>query len=221
MKFATSAMISAAMALSAVPAQAATNLMGNGSFEQTLASTVFVDGVAQINGSNTTAFPGWQTYGTYQYKANRNYDASAGKTSIDLSGPRALIVQQFFNLQVGKTYRVSLDLSGNPAATVDPVLKLYFQNITPVNNFTFVRPAGQTASDMGWVRVAASFIATQTSHIVYFANANSFATADNGPVIDNIFMSEPVPEPQNWALFIIGFGLIGFVSRRKATRQTA
>jgi hypothetical protein len=34
-------------------------------------------------------------------------------------------------------------------------------------------------------------------------------------------MSEPVPEPQNWALFIIGFGLIGFVSRRKATRQTA
>ena len=221
MKFATTALIPAAMALSAVPAQAATDLMRNGSFEQTLASTVFVDGVAQINGSNTTAFPGWQTYGTSQYKANRNYDASAGKTSIDLSGPRALIVQQFFNLQVGKTYRVSLDLSGNPAATVDPVLKLYFQNITPVNNFTFVRPAGQTASNMGWVRVAASFIATQTSHIVYFANANSFATADNGPVIDNIFMSEPVPEPQNWALFIIGFGLIGFVSRRKATRQTA
>ncbi|MEY3268733.1 MAG: hypothetical protein RL480_1493, partial [Pseudomonadota bacterium] len=89
MKFATTALIPAAMALSAVPAQAATNLMMNGSFEQTLASTVFVDGVAQINGSNTTAFPGWQTYGTYQYKANRNYDASAGKTSIDLSGPRA------------------------------------------------------------------------------------------------------------------------------------
>jgi hypothetical protein len=173
MKFATTALIPAAMALSAVPAQAATNLMMNGSFEQTLASTVFVDGVAQINGSNTTAFPGWQTYGTYQYKANRNYDASAGKTSIDLSGPRALIAQQFFNLQVGKTYRVSVDLSGNPAATVDPVLKLSFQNITPVNNFTFVRPAGQTASNMGWVRVAASFIATQTSHIVYFANANS------------------------------------------------
>ena len=222
MKFATSAMISAAMALSAVPAQAAINLITNGSFEQIDPSVVFVDGVAQINGSNSTALTRWQTYGSYQYKINRNYNASAGKTSVDLSGPRALIVPfNLRNLEVGKKYHIAVDLSGNPAATVNPVLKVSVLTNTPIHTYTFSAPAGPTASNMGWVRVAADFIATQSLHIIYFANANYSSTTNNGPVIDNVFIGAAVPEPQNWALFIIGFGLIGVVSRRKATRQTA
>jgi hypothetical protein len=219
MKFATSAMISAAMALSAVPAQAAINLITNGSFEQIGPSVVFVDGVAQINGINSTALTRWQTHATFQYKINRNYDASAGKTSVDLSGPRALILPfNLRNLEVGKKYHIAVDLSGNPAATVNPVLKV---SVLSNSTHTFAAPAGPTASNMGWVRVAADFIATQTVHIIHFANADPNSTTNNGPVIDNVFIGAAVPEPQNWALFIIGFGVIGVVSRRKATRQTA
>ncbi len=55
MKFATTAMLAVAMTLSAVPTQAVTNLLSNGSFELTRASAVFVDGVAQINGYNYTS----------------------------------------------------------------------------------------------------------------------------------------------------------------------
>ena len=158
---------------------------------------------------------------SYQYKANRKYDASAGKISIDLSGTRGRLQQSITKFVVGKTYRVSFDLSGNPAATVDPLLRLTVSGITPVTDFTFARPGGQTASNMGWMRVATDFIATRSLHIIYFANADYSSTTNNGPVIDNVFIGAAVPEPQNWALFIIGFGLIGVVSRRKATLQTA
>jgi hypothetical protein len=158
---------------------------------------------------------------SYQYKANRKYDASAGKISIDLSGTRGRLQQSITKFVVGKTYRVSFDLSGNPAATVDPLLRLTVSGITPVTDFTFARPGGQTASNMGWMRVATDFIATNTRHVIYFENGNLTANTNFGPVIDNVIIGEALPEPQNWALFIIGFGLIGVVSRRSATRQAA
>ena len=221
MKIAIQGLVAAALAVSAGQAQAVTNMVTNGSFELTSAGAVFNGGVAEITTTNSTALTNWATSGGSQFKLNRNYDASAGKTSLDLSGANGGVLTSISNFMVGKTYRVSFDLSGNPGATVNPIVGVRASGYTQTTNLTFTRPVGQTAADMGWVRVAYDFVATDTLHRVLFTNANLAANKTFGPVIDNVIIGEAVPEPQNWALFIIGFGLIGAVSRRKAAQQAA
>ena len=221
MKFVARGVISAALFIWAGQAQAITNLAANGSFEQVDASAVFTNGVAQVTGRNTTVLPGWRVPGRAQLKINRNYVASDGNTSIDLSGFGGYISTALNNFVVGKTYRVSFDLSGNPDATVDPMLELSATGYGRLTGFTFHRPQGQAASNMGWVRVFADFVAYNTSHEIGFSNDNLSENRDFGPVIDNVVISGTVPEPQNWALFIIGFGLIGAMSRHGVTQHAA
>ena len=221
MKLAVYGLVAAALALSAGRAQAVTNMAVNGSFELTSAGAIFDGGVAQITSTNSTALTNWATSGGSQFKLNRNYDASAGKTSLDLSGTSGGVLNSIDKFVVGKTYRVSFDLAGNPGATVNPIVGVRASGYTQTKNITFTRPVGQTAADMGWMRVAYDFVATDTLHRLLFTNANLVANRTFGPVIDNVIIAEAVPEPQNWALFIIGFGLIGAVSRRKVAQQAA
>ena len=226
MRFFTHGVMAAAMALSASQAQAVTNLITNGSFETVGASTVFTNGVATIFDADPAALPGWTGLTGRVLMLNRNYDASAGKNSIDLShvdlpnccnGTISTTVSGFV---IGRFYRLSFDLSGNPGATVDPVLNLLIPG--RINrNYTFSRPVDQTALNMGWQRVFHQFRALQTQYTVQFKNNNLQGNHLFGPVIDNVIMAEAIPEPHNWALFIIGFGLTGTILRGKVAQQAA
>jgi hypothetical protein len=40
-------------------------------------------------------------------------------------------------------------------------------------------------------------------------NANATANRPYGPVIDNVILTEVIPEPQTWALFVLGLGVVG------------
>ncbi|MFZ4109286.1 MAG: DUF642 domain-containing protein [Polymorphobacter sp.] len=228
MRFFTYGVMAAAMALSASQAQAVTNLITNGSFETVGASTVFTNGVATILGANNTVLPGWTGLTGRAYMINRNYDASAGKNSIDLShttgGPdccNGTISTTVSGFVVNRTYRLSFDLSGKPGGTVDPVLNLLIPGRIS-RDYTFSRPVDQTALNMGWQRVFHQFRALQTQYTVQFKNNNTTNELRFfGPVIDNVIMAEAIPEPHNWALFIIGFGLTGTILRRRVAQQAA
>ena len=221
MKFAPHGLLMAALTLWAGQAHAANTLAVNGSFEQTGASAVFTGGVAPVSGPDSTAITGWAVSNAAQFQINRNYDASAGKTSVELSGTGSGIFTTIDNFVVGSTYSISFDLSGNPDATVNPIVKVTASDIGEIDSFTYDSPVGQTAGNMGWARVATNFIATNRSHRISFYNGNITATNYFGPVIDNVFIGAAVPEPQDWVLFIIGLGMIGAVSRRRITQQAA
>ena len=194
----------AALMAVAVPASAAVNLIKNGSFE--LGTNP--GSILQVTGANVTAVTDWGVGTGFQFNyAGDAYNAAAGDRSIDLSGNSGNIYQQVGGLTVGKHYSVSFALSNKPGATVGAIVRVSTPG-TSVQTFAFTgNPV--TAGDMEWQRVAYRFIATAKSQRVSFLNANATANRPYGPIIDNVIMTEVIPEPQTWALFVLGFGLVG------------
>jgi hypothetical protein len=196
--------IFAAMMAVAVPASAAINLIQNGSFE------IGTDpgSILQVGGLDTTTVTNWTTTAAQQFKyVGDLYNASAGVRSIDMSGTGGGISQQVGGLTIGKAYSVSFALSNNPAATVGGIVRVSTPG-TAVQTFQFANNP-VTAGDMEWQRVAYRFIATAKSQRIGFTNANATANRSFGPVIDNVILTEVIPEPQTWAMFVLGFGLVG------------
>lgn len=204
----------AAMLAVAVPASAAINLIKNGSFEL---GTDPGAGRVKVTGLNSTTVTNWGVNAGQQFfYAGDVYDANAGSRSIDLSGVGAAtgvtgvggsIWQQVAGLTVGTHYSVSFALSNRPGSTTGAIVRLSTPGAAN-QNFTFTtNPV--TGGDMEWQRVAYRFIATAKSQRVTFTNANTTANRPFGPVIDNVIMTEVIPEPQTWALFVLGFGLVG------------
>jgi hypothetical protein len=200
----------------ATSAQAVVNLIKNGSFETVDPALSFnANGVIHVTGSNTTALPFWAVIASNQYKINEFYDAQAGRNSVDLSGTAGSLYQDVTGLTIGTTYKVSFSLSGNPLATVDPTVELRLAGVaSPFGTFSFDSPAGQTAANMGWVRRAANFVATSTSHRLLIRNTLTGADRDRGPVIDNVWLTV-LPEPGTWLMMVAGFGLVGHAVRRQ------
>jgi hypothetical protein len=205
--------IFAAMMAVAVPASAAVNLIKNGSFEL----GTDPGSILKVTGANTTTVTDWGVNAGQQFfYAGDVYDAAAGVRSIDLSGVGAApgvtgvggsIWQQVGGLTVGKAYSVSFELSNKPGSPAGGIVRLSTPNAAS-QNFTFANNP-VTSGDMEWQRVAYRFIATAKSQRVTFSNLNTTANRPFGPVIDNVIMTEVIPEPQTWALFVLGFGLVG------------
>lgn len=72
-------------------------------------------------------------------------------------------------------------------------------------------------TDTQWVHYQA-FFTTQTSTFLRF---RAEGTSDSlGGYLDNInLVGTAVPEPSTWAMLIFGFGLVGFVSRRRRSER--
>ncbi|HEY0268010.1 MAG TPA: PEP-CTERM sorting domain-containing protein [Methyloradius sp.] len=69
------------------------------------------------------------------------------------------------------------------------------------------------SSGTTWTNFIGNFVGIDTLHIA--------VPSTPGPVgylflIDDIRVNEPVPEPQTYAMFLAGLGLIGFTARRKS-----
>lgn len=209
--------LAAAIASSATPASAVTNLITNGSFELgTNPGASFI----QVNGPNSSTVTNWAVSSGSQFKYTGTlYDASAGLRSIDLSGTGGTLFQSVSGLSIGAKYTVSFDLSNRPGASVPAIVSVGGNGLTPAT-FTFGgNPV--TASNMGWERYGYTFMATQALHRISFTNANLPANRPYGPVIDNVIMTATIPEPQTWALLVVGFGLVGFAARRHRTVVSA
>lgn len=205
------------LAVSATSAQAvqAVNYIKNGSFETVDAALSFSNGVIQVAGLNTTALTSWAAAASRQYKINNAYTAENGINSVDLSGAGGSIYQNVTGLTVGTKYKVTFALSGNPDATVNPKVRLSLTSPTSSSDFTFTKPAGQSAGAMGWTQQTVSFVAGAQTTRVTFTNTLPTASRAFGPVIDNVILTVAVPEPATWAMLLTGFGMVGFAARRR------
>lgn len=66
----------------------------------------------------------------------------------------------------------------------------------------------------------------QTNRLLTFTRSGSDAafggiriqSAGNSAEVENVRFSSPIPEPASWAMMMAGFGIIGFVMRRRQVR---
>ena len=203
----------AAAALAAFPAGAAT--ITNGSFELGSNPGSFTT----LNNGDSTSITGWTVGGGGVDYIGSYWEAADGQRSVDLSALSAGSISQDINdLIIGRTYRITFALAGNPDGPGSTRLALVSAapgGLTAVETYTI--GAGTSRSNMNW----------QDRSYTFLAGANSvrltFESGENnpfGPALDNVRLSV-VPEPATWALMILGFGAVGGAMRRRTGRTLA
>jgi len=184
----------------------------NGSFET---APFHQDGFTELfTPPNNTTIPGWTVAAGSVDWISTYWNASAGASSIDLSGRSAGTLTQTFVTSPGATYTVQFDLAGNPdggQGTRNLGVSTDGVTFTP---YSFTVGATNTRTDMGWLTQLYSFTATQASTTLTFrSNENTVF----GPALDNVSVTAAVPEPATLAVFggIALAGALGY-RRRKA-----
>ena len=195
--------IIASLAFAAIgsTAVAAPELIVNGGFEN-LSIQFFNPGYLTIgNGSNVYA--PWVIGGISVDAIHGAYGAITGR-SIDLLGsPGPGSVAQTFATVANQSYLLSFDLSANNNGLDDGHMTLTIDNTTyptflgavnVVNNHTL------------------SFIAQTNSTTLTFASA--LVSKNGGPILDNVSVTA-VPEPESYAMFLAGLGVMGAIAVRR------
>ncbi len=163
----------------------------NGSFENgtnpSVYSTLLIGDSTSI--TDWTVDSGNVDYiGTY-------WAASDGSRSIDLNGNTAGSVKQVFSTTPGATYKVTFDLSGNPAGDLGvKTVRVSGSGGTPTfTDFTYdTATKANTLADMKWENKTYTFVASTASTTLTFASQTAGAY---GPAIDNVKIEETLPAP--------------------------
>ena len=110
---------------------------------------------------------------------------SEGSFSLDLVGDgNKGGIEQTFDTLPGRTYRVSFDMAGNPSTDFPPVKPLTLTVPGATHGFLF-DTTNKSASGMGWLPHARSFVAAGASSTIGFVSdmeGSSFA----GAALDNV-----------------------------------
>ncbi|MBC7504476.1 MAG: DUF642 domain-containing protein [Sandarakinorhabdus sp.] len=194
-------------------AQASTNLVVNGSFENGTAP----GGAAFLATNNTTSITGWKVLSTgINYVDNSMWDASDGSRSVELAttAGNGGIWQRISGFAAGYRYRLTFNVSANP---FDPALRpkpsrvlvSVTGGVSEIYKYTLNNI--NTAGNMLYDTVSYDFIASGAMQNVQLRAA---VNTQYGPVIDAVNISV-VPEVSTWAMLIAGFSLVGLTSRRR------
>jgi choice-of-anchor C domain-containing protein len=202
----------------ACPANAAVNLIQNGSFELGTFDGAGFDTL----GAGSPAMTGWTIGGDSIDWIGSYWQPGDGSRSVDLSGNANGSVKQNFSAVIGGEYTVSFLLAGNPDG--GPSTKSVDVDVNGSDQvFTFLL-GGATRTSMNWTPVSFSFIANTTTETLKFS---SFTCADGGanacafgPALDNVSVSA-VPELSTWMMMLIGFAGVGLIAYRRARKGAA
>lgn len=210
----------AVMALVGItPALSRADLIQNGSFE--LGPN---PGGHLTLGAGSTAITGWTVVGA-GLESGENIDyigttwvASHGSRSLDLNGYyKTGGIEQGFNTTVGKTYRVTFDMAGNPDPR--PVVKTMqvsaIGHTTQSGDFSF-DITGKSRTAMGWETMEWEFVADAPYTTLRFMSTVTGANVDAwGPALDNVRVT-PVP-----GAALLAFAGLGVAKWRLRRRETA
>ena len=202
------------------------NLLANGSFENTSGSFVGdAQGVMNLD-TGSTVIPGWMIGPgvTISWVSNSNpfgIFTPSGDFLLDLTGPFDTgfsSVQQTFATQVGAVYHVSFDMGANnncpgfdctgPMAT-----RVVLAGIQ--KDFTGFDPLGP---GMHWETFGLDFTAVAPSTTVSFVGLGAAGASAQFRGFDNASVTA-VPEPQIYAMWVAGLGLLGWMTRGRRRRQ--
>jgi hypothetical protein len=126
-----------------------------------------------------------------------------------MSGTSAgTISQNITALTLGKTYRLSFMMAGNPEA--EPITKSMQVSIGDSSQTFVFDGTGFTSDNMGWTQHTMDFTATSSSMALSFT---SLQDGWSGPALDDVTVAV-VPEPATFAL--VGLGCIAMAASRRA-----
>lgn len=202
------ALLCVGVALLAPASLSAAELLTNGGFEAPV-----VGGPCCIT-SPPTVIPGWTATpdvnvvnGTFASSAGNL--AKEGNQYLDLVGQaNGGTISQSFTTVVGQLYALNFWYSHNlfsglPAAEARLSAAMLSDNI---------RHTGGNNSNLAWQYYSNSFTATSTSTTLTFVN--TVGGQNEGVLLDAVSVMA-VPEPETWAMLILGFGLLGAGMRRR------
>jgi choice-of-anchor C domain-containing protein len=155
----------------------ADSILINGSFE--LGPPPFSNQDIDIP-SASTAITGWLVTGNGIDLLGYPWDVSDGIRAIDLDGRSPGGIEQTFATDVGQTYVVSFDLSGNPGngqpGTGLPIIKQLLVSVDDFAQQYAFDSSGLTIEALTWQTIMFSFIASDTTATLSFTASRRPAT---------------------------------------------
>ena len=212
------------VASAAPPACAAVNLIVNGGFETPATPTgsfTTYGGGANLGGwtvTGTNRSAAVQTLSNTYAEGPLTFNSFAGQAALDLSGqnnagPTSGVFQTVETV-VGQRYDLSFWV-GNAAGGAGGNYKLPSTvnlqiNDAPVSPFT---NSDVTLNGVNWRLFTTTFWAASDHTSIGFFNGTPLGDAYTG--LDNVRLVAGIPEPQSWALMILGFGGVGAMLRSR------
>jgi hypothetical protein len=211
----------AAAAVSAGAAQAASNLVTNGSFEDGLAGW----GISGIDGQATPQPPAAIFYSSAApYPTGASGESVAPDDSASLSVDPAGNRAAYFVSDLAKPYVLSQFVTTGPGRYI-----FGFSAYAPANGLRnegeamfkavffgneLANIAVSSLPAVSWQHFTGSLTKTTTgTGAINFTFSTDFAPSKD-IVIDRVYL-QAVPEASTWAMLIAGFGLVGSALRRK------
>lgn len=185
----------------------------NGSFEDGMA---LEGSFTQVDTDDSTSISGWTVLSEGVDLIGTYWQASDGSRSLDLSAMTSGgVAQMLTGFEVGKHYRITFDLSGNPDGGDNPKRLQMSATGGEAVVYSYTLVSENSASNMLWQTLTYDFVASGSMQMVQF---RSLEYNPYGVALDNVSISL-VPEPATWGLLMAGFGLVGITARRRALRK--
>lgn len=190
----------------------ANDLITNGSFESGLFQVNHPGDVTETLGVGSTAMTGWTVEsGSLAWIGPSNpfsLTASQGSYFLDLTDYRSSApwggVSQTISTTVGQTYLLSFDLGSSPTYGVPDSIQATAGSASSIFTSTF------TSGTNNWQTEYLNFTATAATTTISLTGN----TGSNYIGLDNVSVNA-VPEPEEWAMMLLGLPLIGWIVRRK------
>ena len=148
-----------------------------------------------------------------------SYDFLTGNGSyVDLDGSSARSghLSHTVSLLVGHTYTLSFDLAGSHRGTTE-IVDVKFGTTT--EHSTLSSADGFSHHTMEFAPLSSGVYSFEYLNNQFGANLGNLEGNHIGALLDNVAVTS-VPEPESYAMFMAGLGLMGFIARRRKNGQS-